>query len=192
MGKDFKFAIRILRKNAGFTAVAIASLVLGIGANTAIFSFVNAILLTQLHVPQPDRLVTFAETYRGETAGHVWKLSTVDELAKRSPVFSGVFGWFAKPISFSTGDTAHWVFGELVTAQYFETLQVKPAVGRLFTEKDVHDALTNPVCVISYGLWHREFDGDYAVVGRNVLLNGHSYGSSANLVQLVGLKRSKT
>ena len=175
MWKDVTFAVRVLRKSPGFMTVAVLSLALGIGANTAIFSFVNALLLKRLQVPNTGQLVTFAESYRGETAGKVWKLDTVEEFAKHSPVFSGVFGWFPKTLSLSTGDTARWVLSELVTGEYFETLQVRPAVGRFFTDSDVRDAVANPVCVISYGLWQREFAGDHAVVGRNVFLNGHSY-----------------
>ncbi len=175
MWKDFQFALRTLRKTPAFTAVAVASLALGIGANAAIFSFVNAILLKRLAVPEPERLVTFAEIYRGEVTEKVWRMAAVEQLAKQDPVFSGIFGWFARPINFSTGDKAQWVMGELVTGQYFQTLQVKPAIGRLLTDDDVRNAKANPVCVLSYGLWKREFAGDPGVAGRSVFLNGHAY-----------------
>jgi predicted permease len=173
--QDTRHAWRGLRRSPAFTAIAIASLALGIGANTAIFSFVNAILLKRLPVPEAERLVTFAETRGGEHSGFVWSMPTVDEFAKRASSFDGMFGWFAKPVSFSTGDTAQWVMGELVTGQYFRTLQVKPAVGRLLNEDDVRNAKGNPVCVLSYGFWQREFAGDPGVVGRNVFLNAHAY-----------------
>jgi predicted permease len=173
--QDARHALRGLRRSPAFTAIAIASLALGIGANTAIFSFVNAILLKRLPVPEPERLVTFAETYRGERAGAVWRMRTVDELSKRATAFDGMFGWFAKPVSFSTGETAQWVMGELVTGPYFRTLQVKPAIGRLLNDDDVRDANANPVCVLSYDFWQREFAGDPGVVGRSVFLNGHAY-----------------
>jgi len=164
--QDARHALRGLRRSPAFTAIAIASLALGIGANTAIFSFVNAILLKRLPVPEPERLVTFTE---------VWNLDTVDKFAKQATAFDGMFGWFAKPVSFSTGETAQWVMGELVTGQYFQTFQVKPAVGRLLNEDDVRDARGNPACVLSYELWQREFSGDPGVVGRSVFLNGHAY-----------------
>jgi predicted permease len=164
--QDARHALRGLRRSPAFTAIAIASLALGIGANTAIFSFVNAILLKQLPVPEPDRLVTFNE---------VWSLETVDGFAKQAKEFAGMFGWFAKPVSFSRGDSAQWVMGELVTGQYFRTLQVKPAIGRLLNEDDVRDATGNPVCVLSYEFWQREFSGDSGVLGRSVFLNGHAY-----------------
>jgi predicted permease len=164
--QDARHALRGLRRSPSFTAIAIASLALGIGANTAMFSFVNAILLKQLPVPEPERLVTFRE---------VWPLNAVDEFAKQGRSFDGMFGWFAKPVSFSTGETAQWVMGELVTGQYFRTLQVKPAIGRLLNEDDVRDARGNPVCVLSYEFWRREFSGDPGVVRRSVYLNGHAY-----------------
>jgi predicted permease len=165
---DLRHALRGLRRSPAFSLTAIASLALGIGANTAIFSFINAILLKSL-------LVTFARSYRGETSGVVWKLHTVDELAKRSPALAGLVGVFSRPVSFSTGDTPHWLMAELVTGKYFETLEVKPLAGRLFNDDDVRNARANPVCVLSYGLWQREFAGDLGLVGRPVLLNGHSY-----------------
>jgi predicted permease len=164
-----------LRRSPAFTAIAIASLALGIGANTAIFSFVNAILLKRLPVPEPQRLVTFDENYRGERSGAVWKVPTVDELAKRASSFDGVFGWSSRPVSLSTGETAKWVMGELVTGQYFRTLQVKPATGRLFDDDDVRNATGNPVCVLSYAFWQREFAGSSRVLGQTLFLNGHAY-----------------
>jgi predicted permease len=172
---DARHALRGLRRSPAFTAVAVASLALGIGANTAIFSFVNAILLKRLPVPEPERLVAFGEIYRGERVGVVWPMHTVNELAKRASTFDGVFGWSSRPVSFSTGDTAQWVNGEMVTGQYFRTLQVQPASGRLFDNDDVRNAAGNPVCVLSYSFWQREFAGSSRVLGQTVFLNGHAY-----------------
>lgn len=173
--RDTRFAFRALRRSPLFMAVAVVSLALGIGANTAIFSFVNAILLKQLPVPEPDRLVTFAEIVKGKTRDVTWRLNTVDEFAKRNAVFSGVFGWFSRPISFSRGDSSQWITGELVTGEYFRTLQVNPAAGRLFTDDDVRNAAANPVCVLNYDFWQREFAGDPRAVGRTIFLNGNLY-----------------
>ena len=173
--QDARHALRGLRRSPAFTAIAIASLALGIGANTAIFSFVNAILLKRLPVPHPERLVTFGEIFRGERAGAVWRMHTVEDLAKRASTFDGVFGWSSRPISFSTGETAQWVNGEMVTGQYFRTLQVQPAIGRLFDDDDVRNAAGNPVCVLSYAFWQREFAANSGAVGKTVFLNGHAY-----------------
>jgi predicted permease len=173
--QDLRYAFRGLLRSPAFAATAIVSLALGIGANTAIFSFVNAILLKRLPVPEPERLVTFAQTYHGESSRVVWRMRTLDEMAKRTSAFGGIFGRMPKAVSFSKGDTPQWLMGELVTGQYFQTLEAKPAIGRVFIDDDVRNAGGNPVCVISYGLWQREFAGNPGVSGQNVFLNGHGY-----------------
>ena len=173
--QDVRYAWRGLRRSPLFACMAVASLALGIGANTAIFSFVNAVLLERLPVPEPGRLVTFGQTYRGERTGVVWSLKTVDELDERSPAFAGVFGWLSRPVNLSTGDAGRWVNAEFVTGRYYSTLRVSPAAGRLLNDDDVRNAAGDPVCVLGYGLWQRAFGGDPGVVGRTVLLNGHGY-----------------
>ncbi len=174
--QDGRYALRGLRRSPVFAWVAVASLALGIGANTAIFSFVDAVLLQRLAVTEPDRLVTFARTHRGERTGVVWTTGTVDALAERTPAFAGVFGWFSRPINLSAGgDGGGWVTGELVTGRYYRTLRVTPAVGRLLDDDDVRNAGADPVCVIGHGLWQRAFGGDPGVVGRTVFLNGRGY-----------------
>lgn len=190
--RDLRFAFRSLRHSPMFATVAVVSLALGIGANTAIFPFVDAILLKQLPVPQPDRLVALAEKFKGETVPTAWRLRTVEEFAKRNTVFDGMFGWFLKPISFSRGDASQWIMGELVTGQYFHTLRVQPVMGRLLTEDDVRNAVANPVCVISFDFWQREFAGDPHVIGQSVFLNGHAYrvlGVTARGFYGAGLQR---
>lgn len=173
ISRDALHAFRGLRRNPIFTCIAVASLGLGIGANTAIFSLVNTVLLKRLPVSEPERLVTFGQTYRGKRSGVVCSLRTIDQLATRDSSFDGVFGWFTRPINLSGADRGQWVNGALVTGQYFRTLRVVPAIGRLFNENDIRDAKTNPVCVLSYGLWQREFGGDPRILRRNVFLNGH-------------------
>ena len=173
--RDALHALRGLRRSPVFACIAVASLSLGIGANTAIFSFVDAVLLQRLAVTEPDRLVTFAQTHRGERSGVVWPLRTIDALAEGTPALVGVFGWFSRPISLSAGGDGGWVNGELVTGRYYRTLRVSPAVGRLLNDDDVRNAGADPVCVLGYGLWQRAFGGDPGVVGRTVFLNGHGY-----------------
>lgn len=175
IGRDALHALRGLRRNLIFTCITVVSLGLGIGANTAIFSLVNTVLLKRLPVSDPERLVTFAKTYRGNRTGVVWSLGTVDRLATQDSSFDGVFGWFTRPIDLSGADTSQWLNGALVTGQYFRTLRVAPAIGRLLNENDVRDAEANPVCVLSYSLWQREFGGDPHILSRDVFLNGHAY-----------------
>lgn len=173
--QDVKLAIRGLRKSPAFTLVAVASLALGIGANTAIFSFVNAVLLKQLPVPEPGRLVTFSLFENGKKTDGVFRLRTLDELAERSNIFDGLLGRFPKTASFAVGDKSQWVMAELVTGQYFRTLKTAPALGRLLTEEDVRNAAGDPVCVLSYDMWQRNFGGDPKIVGRAVSINHRSY-----------------
>ncbi len=175
ISRDALHAFRGLRRNLIFTSIAVASLGLGIGANTAIFSLVNTVLLKRLPVSEPRQLVTFGQTYRGERSGVVYSLRAIDQLATHDSLFDGVFGWLTRPITLSGADRSQWVNGALVTGQYFRTLRVGPAVGRLLNETDVRDAKANPVCILSYGLWQREFGGDPRILGRNIFLNGHAY-----------------
>ncbi len=173
--RDLTFALRSLRKSPGFTAVVIASLALGIGANTAIFSFVNAILLKRLPVPEPERLVSLAIFGRGQKLTSVISLNTLDLLASRNKVFDGLAGRFPTAISVVAEDAPQWMMGELVTGQYFRTLRVTPALGRLITDEDVRDAVANPVCVLSYAVWRNQFGRDPNVIGRTILLDAHPY-----------------
>ena len=166
LGQDLRFAMRGLWKSPVFALVAVGSLALGIGANTAIFSFVNAILLTHLPVPQAERLVT---------ADSVTTLSGLDELVKRNTVFDGFFGRFQTTASLMLNDRPRWVSVELITGQYFSTLRVKPALGRLMTEEDIRDAAGNPVCVLSFHTWEEHFAGDRSIVGKSIVINGHPY-----------------
>ena len=124
-----RHALRGLRRSPRVAWIAIVSLALGIGANTAIFSFVDASLIQRLPAPEPERLVTFAQTHRGERTGLVWPLRTIDALDQRTPAFAGGFGWFARPVSLSPDDD-RWINGELVTGRYYRVLGVC-AAGRL-------------------------------------------------------------
>ncbi len=175
MWQDAKLAIRGLCKAPAFTLVAIVSLALGIGANTAIFSFVNAVLLKQLPVPQPGQLVTFSLFENGKHVNDSFSLRAIDQMAERGAAFDGLFGRFAKASNFAAGDASQWVMAELVTGQYFQVFKVAPAIGRLLTEEDVRNAVGNPVCVLSYDMWRTRFGGDPKIVGRAVSINNHPY-----------------
>lgn len=171
IGRDIRFALRECRKNPGFTAVAVLSLALGIGANAALFSFVNAILLKQLPVPQATRLVVL------KNAGKPLVLSyrQLNALNRDAADLDGLVGTHPLDVSVMFGDQPQWVSAELVTGEYFHTLQIKPERGRLLSQRDLDDAEGNPVCVISYRLWKSHFRGAEDVIGRTVLLNTRPY-----------------
>jgi putative ABC transport system permease protein len=159
-----------LRKAPGFTAVAITTLALGIGANTAVFSAVDALLLRTLPYADPDRVVM------------VWEDNALAGYRRNTPAPGNYTAWVRDQRSFTgiaatrgntvnlTGDgSPEQLIGRLVTANFFPVLGVQPIVGRIFTGEE--DAAGAPVVLISYGLWQRRFGGDPAVVGRTILLN---------------------
>lgn len=171
VGRDLRFALRQCRKNPGFTAAAVLSLALGIGANAALFSFVNAILLKKLPVPQPTRLFVL------KNAGEPLVLSyrQLNALNRDATEIEGLLGTHPLDVSMIFGDRPQWLSAELVTGEYFNTLQVKPERGRLLTQRDLDDAEANPTCVISYRLWKSRFHGAEDAVGRIILLNTRPY-----------------
>ena len=171
VGRDLRFALRQCRKNPGFTAAAVLSLALGIGANAALFSFVNAILLKQLAVPQATRLAVL------KNAGKPLVLSyhQLNELNRQATETDELLGIHPLDVSVMFGDYPQWISAELVTGEYFHTLQIKPERGRLLTQRDLDNAEGNPTCVISYQLWKSQFRGAEDVIGRTILLNTRSY-----------------
>ena len=175
LGQDLRYAFRSLRSNPVFALVAISSLGLGIGANTAIFSFVNALLLKHLPVPEASRLVEIAEYENGSVINSAFSLPFITELNKRGQAFDGVLGRFPVRVNLAADNATELLKGEVVTGDYFRTLKVRPALGRLLTEEDVNASAGNPVCIISYSIWQGRFGADPAIVGRKLLLNAHPY-----------------
>jgi predicted permease len=169
--RDCRLAFRQGRKNPGFTAVAVLSLALGIGSNTALFSFVNSILLRRLPVPAGDRLVVL------KSAGKPLSLSynQLNELNRHATELNGLSGSFALDVSATVGDRPQWISAALVTGEYFHTLQVKAERGRLLTQRDLDNAAGDPVCVISYRFWQREFQGTPDIIGHRIRLNTRPY-----------------
>jgi predicted permease len=173
--QDLRYALRGLRRSPGFAATAIVSLGLGIGANTAIFSFVNALLLKHLRVPESDRLVQIAEYEDGKLTNSVFSYPFLAALDKDDRSFDGVFGRYPVRVNLMSDGLSEPLSGEVVTGSYFKTLQVKPAIGRLLTQEDIDAAVGSPVCVISYSMWQERFGGNPGIVGRKLLLNAHRY-----------------
>jgi predicted permease len=173
--QDLRFSLRRLLKSPGFTVVAVASLALGIGANTAIFSLVNTVLLRPLPVARPDRLVSVSVLGKDDSM-HAFSYPTYKDFRDRSgDVLSGLFAERLAPMSLSRGGNNERVWGYLVSGNYFEVLGVAAARGRTFTPDEDRAALSSPVAVLSHACWQRRFGADPAVVGRDVLLNGHTF-----------------
>jgi len=176
--QDIRFGARMLAKHPGFTAIAVLTLALGIGANTAIFSLVNQVLLRRLPVQNPDELVVLRSP--GPMRGHVW--SDGDEaqsfsypmykrLRDSNSVFSGMLARFAIPASIASRGTTERGSGELVSGNYFDVLGLRPTLGRLFTLDDDRVPGAQPVAVLSHAYWTRRFGGDSGVLNQTLLVN---------------------
>ncbi|HYP12993.1 MAG TPA: ABC transporter permease, partial [Bryobacteraceae bacterium] len=177
-GQDLRYALRQLRLSPGFTAVAVLSLALGIGANTEIFQLVDAVRLRTLPVKDPHELVTIDFPPGSELAGRFTSRSARftyaqwEEVRRNQEPFSGVLAWSAARFNLSPGGEARLAEGLYVSGDFFTVLGVTPMRGRTFTAADDTAACSNPGSVISYAFWQREFGGDEQILGRKVMIQG--------------------
>jgi predicted permease len=168
--QDVRYAARLLRKQPGFTAAAVVTLALGIGANTALFSLVNATLFQRLPVADGERLV-----YANRGTGGVFAYPLYASLRDHNRVLDGFAGWGGIVASLNTGDSAELVSGFIVTGNFFDVLGVRAAHGRLLSPADDVTPGAHPVAVVSYDFWQTRFAGRPDVVGTNIRLNGHAF-----------------
>jgi len=189
--RDVKYAARSLRKSPGFAAVAVLTLALGIGANTAIFSAINALMLQPLPFSAADQLVRIYSIQNGmfNTFANPDGPSALDvrDFAQRSRSFQNMVAYdtWAKNVSFgeSTGQPEQMAVG-LVPAAYFEILDVRPIIGRFFSEDENQEG-KNYVAAISAQLWRNRFDGDPSVLGRKIRINGEPYSIVAVMPDVI-------
>ena len=176
--QDVRYGLRMLAKNPGFTCIAILTLALGIGANTAIFSLLNQVLLRRLPVRNPEELVVLKSP--GPIHGHLWSDGDSSEmfsypvyqgLAKNTTVFDGVLARFEFAASIASHGQTDRGSGELVTGNYFEVLGVRPALGRVLSPSDDDVQGAHPVLVLSHAYWMRHFGGDTGALNRTTLVN---------------------
>jgi len=174
--QDVRFGLRQLRKAPGFTVVALLSLVLGIGANAVIFSLISTILLRPLPVDRPGEVVAIAQTKQNNSL-YVQPMSYLNylDMRDRNHSLTGMGVYRFAPMSLSHNGNNERVWGYLVSGNYFDLLGVRPALGRMFSVEEDRKPLANPVVVLSYGCWKRRFGGDEGLVGRTLLINGHSF-----------------
>jgi hypothetical protein len=170
---DIRYALRGFHRSPVFALVAVLSLALGIGANTAVFNLVNAILLRTLPVPEPDRLVILALSTPDRFFGNQIPLKLFQQLRDENHVLDGFAGAGNPPMTLSGSGIAERVHGQIVSGNYFEVLGASAIIGRVLTPDDDRIPDARPVCVISYGLWIRRFGGDRNVIGRTIQINGH-------------------
>jgi len=172
---DLKYALRTMRRNIGVTAIALAAIAIGIGANTAIFTVVDAVLLQPLPYPQPDRIMKLGRLFRGTEVGYsnslpkymTWRQNDVFEVM-------AVYDFGALAMNLGSGNPPEPVQAVHVSSEYFAVFGVAPIAGRTFsTAEDIPHG--PPVAVISERLWRSRFGGTQDIVGRAILLNGVSY-----------------
>src|SRR6266851_2020301 len=171
--QDIRFAVRMLLKNWSFIAIIVVVLALGIGANTAIFSVVNAALLRPLPYADPDRLVRLTEDSPNVPQMSISYPNFLD-WREQNKVFSGIAAMQFRSLNLTGKDEPERLAGRAVSAELSDVLGIKPALGRSFSpEEDRQGA--DPVCMISNGLWQRQFGSDPALVGKQITLSGASY-----------------
>ena len=177
--RDFRYTFRSLRKSPGFTVAVIATLALGIGANTAIFQLLDAVRLRTLPVKDPDQLamVQLADGtgLRGNQATRNPALTNPiwERFRETQNTFSGVLAWADNDFGLSRGAEQRLARGLFVSGDFFRVLGVEPVMGRVFTAADDHRGCGLPGAVISYSFWQREFAGDASVIRKKLLLNFH-------------------
>ncbi|HEV7990607.1 MAG TPA: ABC transporter permease [Gemmatimonadaceae bacterium] len=170
--QDLRYALRGLRRNPGFAAIAALTLALGIGANTAIFSVVDAVMLRSLPVQRPDQLVQVAMGSGGgsdEFSNPLW-----EALRDRQDAFSGMFALANRTFDLAGGGETRPVEGTFVSGGFFDVLGVREIAGRVLHSADDHRGCA-PVAVLSNGFWERAYGGDAAAIGKTIVLNGHPF-----------------
>jgi predicted permease len=174
--RDVRFALRLLAKNPGFTIVAVLTLALGIGANTAAFSWIQNVILRSLPgVREPDRLVVVAPRHASGSIIDTMSYADIRDLNQRKDIFEGVIGSQMSLCSLNSGDDAKWIWGQVVSSGYFELLGVRPQLGRFFSPEETEKPRAFPVMILSHNFWQKQFASDREVVGKTVTVNQHPF-----------------
>jgi putative ABC transport system permease protein len=170
---DLQFAFRMLLKHPGVTAIAVLTLALGIGANTAIFSVVNAVLLNPLPYKQPDRLVSLWENVSGHGR---WRASPANffDWKKQNTVFEDVAAFGQSSMTLTGAGEPEQLIGTRVSPGYFAVVGVEPSVGRSFAAEE-HEIGKGQVVILGHALWQRRFGGNKGIVNQNITLDGSTY-----------------
>jgi macrolide transport system ATP-binding/permease protein len=171
--QDIRYALRMLAKSPMLTVIIVLTLALGIGANTTIFGVVNGLLLRPLPVQSPNQIMILAGKLQGDTLG-IFTLSYAQlvDFRKQSDVFSDLFGSRPELGGLSIGGKANQFFYCHVTGNYFSTLGLQPAVGRLFLPTEGEAGGKDPYIVLGYSYWQKRFGGDAGIIGKQALIDG--------------------
>ena len=172
--QDLRYGFRVLAKSPGFAIVAILTLALGIGANTAIFSMVDSLLLRPLPVKDPQQLTVIAYQQKNGPVLNQFSIPEYQDMRKQTPeVFSGLFAYQVGMDGLSVDGQADRIMTNYVTGNFFSSLGIKPAVGRLLLPSEGETLNADPVIVLGYSYWKTRFGGDSSIVGRKVTVDGH-------------------
>ncbi len=173
---DCRYGLRQLRKNPGFTATAILTLTLGIGANAVIFSLVSTILLRPLPIRHPEQVFAIHQGRQNDPSySQSMSYPNYKDIRDRNQVLSGMAVYRFDPMSLSHNGNNERVWGYLVSENYFDLLGVRPLLGRTFVPEEGSAPNAHPVVVLSYRCWLRRFGADPAIVGHPVSINGRSF-----------------
>lgn len=176
LGRDLRLAARLLRLNPMFSLVAILSLALGVGANTAIFQLIDAVVLRTLPVRAPQQLAGINLTHEGRIGSSVARQKTFssaqwEQLRHRQQAFSSIAAWSTEEFALGNGGEAHYAHGMWVSGPFFSVLQMTPALGRLLAPSDDYAGCGVQGAVLSYAFWQRNFGGRANVIGSKIALD---------------------
>ena len=172
---DFRYGARMLSKNPIVTVVAVMTLALGIGANTAIFSGVSAFVFRALPVPHADELARPAEITEDRSTSDEFSYPDFKDYRDQNTVFSGITAEDMVQAALGTQDQNDVIWGQVVSGNYFDVLQVKPMMGRSFLPEEDQAVGAHRVVVLGYSLWQRRFNSDPNIVGKRIDMNGRPY-----------------
>ena len=174
--QDIRYGLRMLGKSTGFTVVAVLTLALGIGANTAIFSYINAWIIKPLPYPQADRLMVFQshDKKNGWTSEHVTSRADFFDFQKQNTSFEQTVAWTGTNFNLTGDGPPALVEGGRVSWNYFDTLGAKPILGRTFTPDDDRSGAPH-VAILGKGLWQSRYAGDPKIIGRSIAIGGEAY-----------------
>ena len=167
--QDVRYALRALRSSPGFAMVAILSLALGIGANTAIFSLIDSVILKTLPVSHPEQLVQVTMGKSASFTNPIW-----EQIRDHQDAFSGIFAYGGSRFNLATGGEARYAQGNFVSGQFFDTLGLRPVAGRILTAADDQRGCRGSA-VLSNGFWQRVYGGRAGVVGQAISLDNHPF-----------------
>src|SRR5215469_14661007 len=170
--QDLRYGVRTLKKNPGFTAVAVLTLSMALGANAVVFGVFNALILHPLNVPDPQSLY---EIKRATTKYPFQSYLDYVDLRDRNRSFEGVAAFSFSPVGLDTDGNPVRAWAYEVTGNYFDALGIEPYLGRFFHAYDEHGANSAPYIVLSYAYWHTHFEDDRGVIGRRIQVNKYPF-----------------